>query len=214
MRSSMFIVAMASLTAAASAGVVKLETTAYSFNPGGEFKVTPISGDAGLVGLPADLSADTFETFCLEASEQYRPGNNYNFTINVGAVQGGQSGQTVPGFDPLDARTAYLYFNFRMGTLSGFDYSAAGRAASAEALQKAIWYIEGETGVNNAFVALADAAVSGGQWVGIGNVRVLNLSDSEFPNAQDQLTIIRDIPTPGAGVLALVGLIAASRRRR
>ena len=112
----------------------------------------------------------------------------------------------------LDARTAFLYYNFRMGTLAGYDYGA-GRQASAGELQAAIWYIQGNQagGANNTFVALAEAAILGNQWSGIGNVRVLNVYDGNGALAQDQLTIV---PAPGAAALAGVGFLAASRRRR
>jgi hypothetical protein len=208
---SIGVVVMLAGSAYAGGDILRLDTTAYSSGSGGEFQATPISGNAGLVNLPADLSSDSFQTFCVEHNELFRPGNTYSFVINTGAVQGGVGGQTSPGFDPLDERTAYLYYNFRYGTLAGYDYTPSGRQASAAALQQAIWFIEGEGGTNNAFVALAEAAIANSLWSGIGDVRVLNLSNGEFPNAQDQLTII---PTPGAIALGSLGLIAAGRRRR
>ncbi len=201
-------VIVCALSAVAAADVVQLAGGPYQANNGGEFTVIPVSGFCGLVGQPSDLSPTTFQTFCVEATEQFAPGVPLDFVINTGAVQG-----SVGGFDALDARTAYLYFNFRMGTLLGYDYTPGGRAVSADALQRAIWFIEGEDpGANNAFVALADAAVApGGEWdgLGIGPVRVLNLSNQERPYAQDQLTLI---PAPGA--LVIVGAAAMARRRR
>ncbi|MFN0011314.1 MAG: hypothetical protein ACKVS8_06685 [Phycisphaerales bacterium] len=208
------VVALAG-TSGAMAQTLRIDTNGFTVSPGGEFTATPLTGSAGVVGLLADLSPTTFETFCVEANEHYRPGDTYAFVINTGAVQGGVGGQTSPNFDPLDPRTAYLYHHFRNKTLALFDYSAGGRQGSAGALQQAIWFIENEGGTNNAFVALAEAAILGGAWSGIGDVRVLNLSNGEFPNAQDQLTIVPGgIPTPGAGLLASLGLAAAARRRR
>ena len=208
------IVAVAAGSAVA-ADTLRIEQTPFSAGNGGEFKISPLTGFAGVTGLPADLSADTFQTFCLEENELYRPGDVYDFVINTGAVQGGVAGQDPPGsgFDPLDARTAYLYFNFRLGTLAGYDYGA-GRQASAGDLQQAIWFIENEGGTNNFFVALAQAAIDSGAWSGLGPVRVLNLSNGEFPNAQDQLTLIDTVPTPGAATLAVLAGVVAGRRRR
>ena len=52
------------------------------------------------------------------------------------------------GADPLDPMTAFLYNEFLIGNLAatGYDYadSGVGRVASANALQIAFWYIEGE----------------------------------------------------------------------
>ncbi len=94
-----------------------------------------------------------FKTFCLEANETISFGTPYKVgSIDTGAILGGQGGP----IDQVDVRTAYLYYHFAVGNLQGYTY---GKAASADALQNAIWYIEGEGGVNNAFVALAE-----GKW--------------------------------------------------
>lgn len=176
---------------------------------GGEFRVTPFSGNSpGVTGKPADLSLDSMETFCMQADEYIAPGNVFRFEINTGVT-------SASGFDPVDPRTAYLYTYFRNGVLPGYDYGA-GRAASAADLQNAIWFIEQENfGVSNGFVALANAAVaSGGVWEGkgIGDVRVLNLFDQERNPVQDQLTLL-----PGPGPITLVvaaGALLARRRSR
>lgn len=209
------LVVLAIAGTAMGADTIRMSQGPFSAGNGGEFVAQPLTGNVGVVGLPADIAAGTFETFCVEENELFRPGDVYNFVINTGAVQGGVAGQDPPGsgFDPLDARTAYLYHHFRYGTLGLFDYGA-GRQASAADLQQAIWYIEQEGGTNNYFVALAEAAIGAGAWSGIGDVRVLNLSNGEFPNAQDQLTIVQFIPTPGAVALMGMGGLLAARRKR
>ena len=57
--------------------------------------------------------------------------------------------------------------------------AGAGRIASAEALQNAIWWIEGEGGSNagqaGLWITEAQDAIDLGDWSGIGNVRVLNM---------------------------------------
>ncbi len=194
---------------AQGADTLLFEYSPYHSGIGGEFKLTPLGGaNAGATGLTADLSLDSLESFCMQSDELIAPGSIYRFEINTGVPSSG-------GFDPLDDRTAYLYTYFRNGVLPGFDYGA-GRTASSGALQDAIWFIEGESlGVNNAFVAQANAAVGpGGVWEGkgIGGVRVLNLFSLDRIDAQDQLTIV-----PGSGAIALAGaagLLGSRRRRR
>jgi hypothetical protein len=209
-----FVICVAALSAVAGSafagydGVAVVTQNAYSAGSGGEFTVTPTFGYLGEAGLPADLSNNSWESFCMEHNEVFSPGVSYNMDINVAAVQGGAGGPSLA----LDPRTAFLYWNFRMGTLPGYDYGA-GRQASAGDLQAAIWYIQGNQagGANNSFVALADLVVGLGVWTGIGDVRVLNVYDGNGNLAQDQLTIV---PTPGAAALMGLGMIGAARRRR
>ncbi len=202
--------AVALVAFAAQADIIRLDSSAFSAGVGGEFTATPLSGNVGLTGLAGDLSADSFQTFCMEYNEHFRPGNIFTVVLNTGAVGGGDPS----GFDPLDPRTAYLYTLFRTGALGIYNYGGT-RESTARALQRAIWFIEDEEGgANNAFVALANAAVApGGDWYGrgLGNVRVMNLYNENGTRAQDQLTLI---PAPGAlALLGLAGLGAARRRR-
>jgi hypothetical protein len=174
--------------------------------PGGEF----ILSSAGVA---------PFSTFCLEYNEYLSFGVPYTVdSISGVAYNGGISGQVLSGGDPLSAETAYLYHQFRYGTLSSYDYgTGAAHAASANQLQNAIWALEGE--INPSTISdqaltwynMAGAAVSAKSWTGLGDVQVLNISRNGTL-AQSQLVLV---PEPGILVLlgiALMGVAVFTRR--
>lgn len=177
------------------------------------YQAVRLSGYIGELGFPADPDGNSFFTFCVERNEYFQPGGTYDVNINTAAVQGGVGGGSP---DPLDQRTAYLYWNYRLKTLTGFDYS--NQQADSQRLQDAIWMLEDEMTVdsNNKFYKLANDAINNGDWtVGIGNVRILNMwngpgGDNDGHN-QDFLTIV---PTPAASLLGIAGLLAATAFRR
>ncbi len=179
-------------------------------------------------GKPAQAS---FETFCLELNEEIIPTVNMNFkhvydvTIDTVAIKGGVGGGNP---DPLDARTAFLYYKFRTNSLLGF----TGSEADVNSLQLAMWFIEQELPSNvkspyykytllymndlkaATYVALAEAAIANGEWSGLGHVRVMNLNsykDDKLVYNQSLLTLV---PEPGILMLIGFGLIGLGAVRR
>jgi hypothetical protein len=181
-------------------------------------------GFGGLVG---------FETFCLEYNEYISLGSTYNFSIDVGAINGGVGGATdpdgngpLPKMDKVSLGTAYLYTLFATGALSahGYDYpDGDARARDAEKLQKAIWYLEDERtlaqiGGSNSYVTLATnqfgslaAAKADNNFY---NVQVINLWSDSGHLKQSQL--IMTVPDGGITALTLglaLTMLAGLRRR-
>jgi len=193
------------------AGTIIMAQSVYGAPASGEFNAF----HSGLAVSPLSINGGGtyFETFCLEKNEFFNYGQAYNVTIDTFADAGGISGQ-VGSVDPLDERTAYLYYAFITGTLAGYDYSNAFnlRQSQGLALQNAIWFLEGETNTLDTLDAINFFNFSaGGIGQGIGNVRVANLYDDAGAKVQSQIIAI---PTPGAlAGLAMAGIFAGRRRR-
>lgn len=193
------------------AGTIIMSQSPYGAPASGEFNAT--YSNLGVTPLSINGGGVFFETFCLEKNEYFNYGQAYNVTIDTYADAGGISGQ-VGSVDPLDERTAYLYYAFITGTLTGYDYANTLnlRQTQGLALQNAIWFLEGETNTLDSVEAINFFNFSaGGIGQGIGNVRVANLYDDSGAKVQSQIIAI---PTPGAlAGLAMAGVFAGRRRR-
>jgi hypothetical protein len=216
--------------------------SSYQMGSGGEFTVqmTPLWSPDPRVYY-SSTAPDTrdvgtqdpsFQTFCVETTEYFSPGSQYDVGLSDAAIYNNLGSANS---DPLSVGAAWLYRQFAQGTLNGYNYSTAVipdsvpmtyRQVSADSLQKAIWYLEGEGGgVNNSFVTAAadqfgslSAAQGDNYSAGVRQipVMVMNLfASGHFGDynyrAQDMLVVV---PVPAAVLLGLLGLGAAGMKLR
>jgi hypothetical protein len=209
----------------------------YQTGSGGEFTLQPdvtlqwvLNSYSTLAKnqYQAQGSTPNFQTFCVEDYEYVYANGTYTAILNTAAVLGNVG----PGGDPISVGTAYLYFHFVKGDLTGYDYINPGRSgdisSSAYLLQQAIWWLEGEGGSQNSFTTLVGGAAGKVDNNGTYPVFALNLwepgHEGDFSKdiygnylwvRQDMLVVATPIPAAawllGSG---LVGLVAIRRRMK
>ncbi|TWU06977.1 hypothetical protein CA54_53810 [Symmachiella macrocystis] len=194
-------------------------------NPGGEFTVDKINGDA--------TYNPYWSGFCVEYSEHFAYNENMEvYGISDYADDGGPPANSV---DYLSDETRWLFAQFWTKDLFGVNGSGTtqldgyydNQANNAKYLQQAIWMLEDEITVNdqNWYYKSAKAAVLAGTAEGVArfdDVKVLNLyrqnldSQGNPVKAQDQLVVIGDglgespeVPEPSS-FAGLIGIFSVS----
>ena len=157
----------------------------------GEFLATPNTGTA-------------FDTFCVEQTQYINLGSTYYYTVSDSS-DGGRYGP-----QQVTLGTAWLYNQFRHGTLPGF----TGTATQQNDLQNAFWSLQHEIAYDpsNPWISLAQTDLGANVNLeansnGAYGVDIWNLFDSNGNECQSQLGLT--VPdTANTGLLAGFGLLS------
>jgi hypothetical protein len=175
---------------------------------------------------------EIFKTFCIEVNENITLPGTYYVTLDNGAIQGGNSGGNP---DPLSDATKWLYYWYVSNLLDTFDLPGGSdyfydSQNSANELQEAIWYLEGEGSAGGLASRLVTKATSAGTFnVPNADVLVMNLWSTypvtnEYTQRRQSQLYFRttqggnEVPEPASiaiwSMISLAGVIGVCRRSR
>lgn len=155
----------------------------------------------------------SFQTFCLNSQVFVQTPGTYNYNISDTVVPGA----ITP--DPITIGTAWLYSQFRDGSLVGYTDTSANNVL----LQQAFWWLQSDPSgvggaVNNAFIAAAEMALNLTDTTiladanGAYGVFALNLTDANGNSVQPVLGMVPEPSTIVAGALLLLPLGVSTLR--
>ncbi len=231
LKNALLVGAIASLGLSTAVAIPQVTMRTFDAGSGGNYRADPNSELDWVISnyaLGKSTDGTWFGTFCIEKNEYFSNGGTYDVELNNGSINGGVSG-AVGGKDIISIGTAYLYEQFALGTLSGFNFGDTNISSivreSAKQLQNTIWYLEGEItsaaqGYGSAgfgsFLTLAQGVANYADNYTGSAVRVMNLTSNNGQNFHQDQLVYAGVPDTGATLsllaLGLIGLSAARRR--